>query len=508
MQVTFPPVPLVANSSQHIHAGLWGHELTKPIHEVLQRLLRAAPLAAVLHEVDGHPANDRIHFHLWGKEICDATVQGRSAIPHQLLRCGNHCANLVIVHLVQCMMPTTLLTNMYCFSQFLRMGGHFLRVVTTAHQLIKDPAYFRWFGFGQSRPGHGERLLCQELIDFTISNHVAASSEMKDGAHKAVSADFTRRAQQCFETLEGPLCGTLSHTCRSPTCCSSRAHAEAKAIDAVNFLLRVIPPIPEIKKWTKLFPVLSFFLTADVGGLLRIAFEKSASSYSYPQGGSDASADASGELTWQQIAGVRLSRCVRFLASEQDRFRIVALAVVIEPLRLLHSRFMALAHRCKSSNKLPGIMDEIDCSRSFIVRVQQYLSTLLRCVNGRSRLVWQWSGQDSALLWMLQEPEQARLMHRLTLSAAAWVERRFSIYLTDFPWQLLRVADPRCADGDKESIVEAFFAAGTCCMPPGWARQMRAVHTPDAVRSPDFRDYLLGCSLCCRMTIAEVEKRH
>ena len=60
---------------------------------------------------------------------------------------------------------------------------------------------------------------------------------------------------------------------------------------------------------------------------------------------------------------------------------------------------MSLAHTIKSGHKLQTMFKEFDKSRSIVVRVLRYYSTLLSLACERSRLLWQWSGATDALAW-------------------------------------------------------------------------------------------------------------
>ena len=142
--------------------------------------------------------------------------------------------------------------------------------------------------------------------------------------------------------------------------------------------------------------------------------------------------------------------------------------VVIEPLRIMHSRCMAIANKKSSSNR-PALLDEVDPSRSMTIKVLQYYSSLLAGQCSRLRLVWGWQQCSDLLAWMRQCPEWARELRRLILSAACLVLRRFEKYTSKFPWRLYSLADARLGEGVRSKIIDEFFASAACCKPPGLA---------------------------------------
>ena len=54
-----------------------------------------------------------------------------------MLRCMNHAVNLVILSLLNAI-EFILVTDMYAGALFLRMGGHFLRLVSVVHKVVSE----------------------------------------------------------------------------------------------------------------------------------------------------------------------------------------------------------------------------------------------------------------------------------------------------------------------------------------------------------------------------------
>ena len=413
-----------------------------------------------------------------------------------------------------------------------------MRIVAQACQLMHTP-YFRW---NESTPEdlHASDPFCQELGDIIIESYRRDGLEKRrqnleprgeQVGDRGLEA-FTKRLRSCIgEGFNGKiwLRGRLGHTCRSLGCCGSRAEAEAKGIACVHFLFRSIPGLPEISKWAKLLPVLLMIMSCSVGGLLEEAFEESKNAFKFqqkkpsPASGNPEDASDPVENEWQALAGSRFKRCLQLLRCPVQIYYICTLAVVVEPLRILHSRFMFMSHQVKTNNKVPSIFNELDETRSIVVRVLQYYSSLLGLSCGRARLLWQWSDAENSEEWIRDFPEQALTTRRLILAASAGVVRRLSKLVKEFPWLMLSLGDLRREDG--RSVAEKFVSTSWCCLPPGLARMLhtrvlgkyRGPHTSEdhvrglsvnALISPAWRHYFFGMPFSIFGSIACVEKRH
>ena len=192
---------------------------------------------------------------------------------------------------------------------------------------------------------------------------------------------------------------------------------------AINFTLPAAPCVPQTSKWTKVLPVLMAFMLGNVCGIFQKSFERATNELKYPQTATRGPVGPVGdelepsEVKWQELAGSRMHRSLRFLADPLHRFHVAVLCVVVEPLRLMHTFFMKLANLPFGADRLPPLLNELDEGRSLIVRVQQYYSTLLHCLCSRINLVWHWNYNEphvtSMLAWLFSFPQQARIARRL-----------------------------------------------------------------------------------------------
>jgi hypothetical protein len=128
-----PPLPMVANGSDHIFRSLFSHPLVEPITRFLATLLRRATILIEVSEADGHPANDRL-FH---GRLQLASSQALHVPYMQLHWCSSHATNLVNTSLVVVSDATQLINGMFIAGQFMRMGGHFVRMVVFARVVVQ-----------------------------------------------------------------------------------------------------------------------------------------------------------------------------------------------------------------------------------------------------------------------------------------------------------------------------------------------------------------------------------
>ena len=154
-ELVFPPLPLATNNAASIHAGLYEHPLSEPLLRFTHEILAVSRIAAFTFESDGHLANEKLFYHRRNEARQQESQQaGRGAgagLPlfmEQLL-CGNHQTNLVLTDTLQAATRNEetggrLIPNLYAGTLFLRMGGHYLKVLGSLQVHIKDPAFFAW----------------------------------------------------------------------------------------------------------------------------------------------------------------------------------------------------------------------------------------------------------------------------------------------------------------------------------------------------------------------------
>ena len=143
-EFVFPPIPLASNSSSAIGAGLFLHPFAKPMLEMVQEILLASRIRCLVHEVDAHLANEKLHYARWKnfQDISREPVPPRMPVLIEKLHCFNHQTNLSLVEAVQNIPKVdetggALIPNIYCGTLFMRMGGHFLRVAGSIRSVVE-----------------------------------------------------------------------------------------------------------------------------------------------------------------------------------------------------------------------------------------------------------------------------------------------------------------------------------------------------------------------------------
>lgn len=190
-EFVLPPLPLSSNSASSLWNALFNHPLTKPLTSLVNQILLASKLSAWIHETDGHLANEKLHFHLYQQRLeagvssaqshaADAELP--SSLTEQVL-CQNHQVQLSIVGAVESLHKHEAtggktIPNLFCATLFLRMGGHFVRLLSSVQVLISQASFFHWIPFPTSEQLQEGRRFSQELISYLTDNLRRSSREM------------------------------------------------------------------------------------------------------------------------------------------------------------------------------------------------------------------------------------------------------------------------------------------------------------------------------------------
>eukprot|EP00959_Pyramimonas_sp_CCMP1952_P099262 2075034-Pyramimonas_sp.AAC.1 len=95
-------------------------------------------------------------------------------------------------------------------------------------------------------------------------------------------------------------------------------------------------------------------------------------------------------------------------------------------------------------------MDLLHGPVSILTAALQYLSSLLSGEPKRLILLWRQSA-PSFTEWF-QRTWEFRLLRRMVLLVSAQLHRRFVMVVNDFPWVLVKLADARVPDPEKQRI--------------------------------------------------------
>lgn len=349
--------------------------------------------------------------------------------------------------------------------------------------------------------GHRSSVLSFERAEYWSMGPMSSPGQL--GWQRAA-----KEIKHCFQkVLNGPYWdrSRVVHCCIGG-CCSTREEAESKVASAIlRVIMRCVPVTPSLADWVRLGPNLDFFLCAEFQGILTALLLNAEWAMNLPQ------QDLTGEVVfveWRKLAGSRFHRTRHVLVNAAERFQRVLLAIVMEPLRHLHSAFLRHAHTAPDDQAWPLLLAEMWGPSSKFMIVRQYLSALLAGDGSRLRLMWQWDGCTSMSHWLAEHPDQGRQARNLILLVAGSVHRRFATTLYRFPFKLFSVADARRCD--HESVINEFYSKPFCCLQPGCAREIRKTIPREEFveRLPHFRWFSLLMTFITKATVAGVERRH
>ncbi|CAE7895079.1 unnamed protein product [Symbiodinium necroappetens] len=492
------PVPLPTNSSSAISSGLRNHPMNKEILRIVQELLDCSRLRFVLHEADAHLANEKLHFHHYNLEKQRAA--GQSPIFTEWVKCGNHQVHLVMCDAVeQCPKAADsggrLLQNLFCASLWLRMGGHFLRLLASLAHLVQDEKFLRWVPNPTPQDRSWGRSFRQELCSYLQDN--LRHHERQMAADPAQGVRSSKGLQRLAADIEHCFGGVLNgadasftrglfvHICNNG-CCSSRREAEQKVTWAImKVLFRLIPTVPLMSDWSKLGPCLDFFLASDYNGLLERLLDAAqwAQQANQCEPPPDRDPDVDDKVNWQALAGRRFNRFRQMMSSPQERFERVLLAITTEPLRQIHDTYLKFAHTACDSQTWPKLLSEVWPRTSKNHAVMQYYATCLQGKTSRLALLVNLSGDHDMLAWMRERQHEALSARAKILMISTELQQRFASNLDRQPWQLFGLADCREL---KEMLSEPEFVGDLL----------------------SWRWMFLLSSLIMKLSIASVEQRH
>jgi hypothetical protein len=144
-------------------------------------------------------------------------------------------------------------------------------------------------------------------------------------------------------------------------------------------------------------------MAANVYGVLSALVQSGAAGFDYSQRAAKprdllreiGEADQDVELTWHEIAGVRLNKTIQLTSDEQTRFEITLICLVTEPLRLLHNHFLKLANNAVDVSRPPPAFKLMNDKVSIVRHVCQYFASMLQCAVDRLALLWMLGGYSS-----------------------------------------------------------------------------------------------------------------
>ena len=169
-----PVVPLTGVCAVALNNGLFGVPCVAKIKQFELSLFQAATLAAAHHDTDGASSNFKLIAHR-SMDLPEKTCVS-------CLTCGNHNNQLTDVALNN-VVGMKCISSLYSFVLFLRMGSHWIRLLTYVPHLVKS-----WNVLYTPPPGSELR---EELMDYAIANRV-----LGEGTVSKIVTDATGEAMQ------------------------------------------------------------------------------------------------------------------------------------------------------------------------------------------------------------------------------------------------------------------------------------------------------------------------
>lgn len=411
-----PPMPVLSVATRHLYSALEKHPSLAEAVNFRKRLFEKSRVAFECHEEDGATANDK--YHAWKAQNPVAAHASCS-----LLKCGNHGNQLIEGHMVAMggKAPRAdeanfdLLSDLYAATLFLRMGGHFVRLLSSSGVFARRLRVVR------SSPPAGVSAFAAEMTDWLVLAHQnsdAVSSVNANSRYRMLVDDY-------FSVFNGdPSLTGLTHLSEEPVHLPSLQKKAAVVIN--NLVLRGVPSVPAQNKWTRFAPCLNFFVLGSLFGLLPSMVKNSSDVLAnqpdllVDSAGADDQDQKSPTFDWHRVAGARLRRFLRVMQSKEERFVFLVVSASLEPLRYLTKFFMSASNRPRLYDRPPPLLELLLPEASPLIWVTQYYSELLagECGKGRNSgrliLIWAMAGHASMLEWMQERPGRVLLVRRLS----------------------------------------------------------------------------------------------
>lgn len=524
-----PPVIVRSPSSAQIYYGLFHSPLTRPIMMARFLILQRAKVSLDLSETDDAGANTRLEMHLLHKATTLQAQGARDTFKAHFV-CRLHQQQLIEV-LVVAVAGMWVLSRLYSFSLLLRSHGMFLRLLRAFREVTREAvaragpqpadaaAYLREFK-AYVKSNHNRFRKCEENIKHKhhwVQDVAYASDSESDGeAQDKGKEPFMKHVDEFFDSWNGrwwlPIIESFS------TCGQAELRPRMLSI-AEKVVFRAIVGAIACNKWTKLGPVLDWILLGYFPHrvLGRSLEELGLDDDEKPPplvDNDDPNVDDNlkADLSYSAVRGKRYKASVGLFKDSVRMLTLLFVAISIEALRFLSCWWMRRARETDRYPQRVPFLDMMYAPTSPLVVARQYLASLLWSDGGEDRLqlVWRYQQFESYKAWCEGAPGQARELRRLILVTDASLYRRHSVMLRSMHWRLTMLADQRVDDCEKDEITMEFDSTNACCLPPGFARQLKvACVTGHQLRyDPLWQEFLLQLARLILQQVCDLEWRH
>ena len=185
LDVVCPPLPLVATGAQHLWNALHFQGLMQTIQRFQAEIHKLSSVPLDLRECDGASGNDRYNAFVM-QQTCGSNILS------DMLLCGNHANQLGETHVMVASGfhadgRTAYVNDLYCMSLFLRMSGHFVRMMFA----VKKAVDFELEVLAEAAPA-GAHAYSSQMVDYLLSQYRRShdASEKACARHKQDLDEF------------------------------------------------------------------------------------------------------------------------------------------------------------------------------------------------------------------------------------------------------------------------------------------------------------------------------
>ena len=348
---------------------------------------------------------------------------------HDLKLCSLHQNHIITTSLIRAASPSQL-GNLYSLACSLRSGNFrklhqachdFLPAmvhVTQAARPVGSASYtaevmhyylVNSYEEGQANEARDVKMLLRKLTPRQLEDPRGLRREFSQGPDAAGSAALPQprprkgaalvwAVLEFAEFFNGALWEVPAHHCRGRDCCVDATAAQSRAICTTReLLLRRLPPVPALSRWSQLGRCLDFVALGCLAhGLLPALFARAI--VPSDQGSKrkrTAGAEEDAEPDYHQIAGARMRRAAQLLQAPE---KLLVIALVLEPIRFL-SRWLFARSRESPSQHRPGLLDAINPQTSPFVAASQHISAMLSGLSSRVQILYRLDGCASFAAW-------------------------------------------------------------------------------------------------------------
>lgn len=309
-----PSVPLLATDGELIYDSLFGVPVGKTMAGIQAASVEAASVSIEHADRDGAGSKDRVFA---------AMVQSDKKSLMSNAVCGNH-ANSLAEGATIMSIAKEVLPKLYSLSLFLKMGGHFLRLLHSTAALVDEAFPAPIVGAAPA----GSSDFVKAMLLYSVENYRRMGDDSLDQPETRLRRHrLYKQACDEFACFFSWVASRLVHFCGGAGCCESRDVYKRRAQQhIVGFVYRCAPTVPTKSKWTKTGQCLDFHVLAQgfelLGRQFALAFGAKGMQVHIVKASGFEDQLIAEEVSWHRVAGIRSAKANEMLADSQSYFRI------------------------------------------------------------------------------------------------------------------------------------------------------------------------------------------